>query len=146
MDVLVIEDEPRLRAAVVRDLRRAGFQVAEAATAETALTLAASGPPSVVVTGVHLGPGLDGFALGAEMLRRWPEVGMVYMTNHPEALDGRLLGPREHYVVKPLMPETLLNTVSRLMSAWAPGRTPPWAGLGHAVASVLGLAGARREP
>jgi hypothetical protein len=80
------------------------------------------------------------------MLRRWPEVGMVYITCQPDALDGRLLGPREHYVVKPVPPETLLHTVRRLMPAWAPGRTPPWVGLGQAVAAALGIAGAPRGP
>jgi DNA-binding response OmpR family regulator len=151
MDVLVVEDEPLIREAVARDLREAGFRVAEAATAKAALAVAeeaaaASGPPLVVVTGLHLGPGLDGLALGAEMLRRWPEVGMVYITCHPAALDGRLLGPSEHYVVKPVTPETLLHAVRRLMPTWASGRTPPWAGLGQAVAAALGFTGALKGP
>ena len=151
MDVLVVEDEPLIREAVARGLREAGFRIEEAATAEAALALtekaaAASGPPFVVVTGLHLGPGLDGLSLGAEVLRRWPEVGVVYMTCHPDALDGRLLGPREHYVVKPVAPETLLHAVRRLMPAWAPGRTPPWVGLGHKVVAALGLAGTPRGP
>ena len=151
MDVLVVEDEPLVREAVRRDLREAGFRVAGAATAEAALALveeaaAASGPPSVVVAGLHLGPGMGGLALGAEVLRRWPEVGIVYITCHPDALDGRLLGPREHYIVKPVASETLRHAVRRLMPAWAPGRIPPWAGLGNAVAAALGFAGAPRGP
>ena len=149
MDVLVVEDEPLVREAAACVLREAGLRVAEAATAEAALALAeeaaaAGGPPPVVVTGLHLGPGLDGLALGTEVLRVWPEVGMVYITCRPDALDGRMLGPREHYIVKPVAPATLLHAVRRLMPAWAPGRVPAWAGLGHAVAAALGLAGAPR--
>ena len=149
MDVLVVEDGPLLREAVARDLREAGHRVGEAATAEAALAIAeaaaaASGPPPVVVTGLHLGPGRDGFSLGAEALRRWPEVGVVYVTCRPDALAGRLLGPREHYVVKPVAPEALRQAVRRLMPAWAPGRTPSWAGLGQAVAAALGLVGAQK--
>ena len=151
MDVLVVEDEPLVREAVARELREAGYKVGEAASAEAALATAeaadaaASGPPPVVVTGLHLGPGRDGLSLGAEVLRRWPEVGVVYVTCRPDALAGRLLGPREHYVVKPFAPEALRQAVRRLMPAWAPGRTPPWAaGLGQAVAAVLGLAGAQK--
>lgn len=69
MDVLIVEDEPGVREAVAHDLREAGFQVAETATAEAALAAAeeaaaASGPPPVIVTGLHLGSGLDGLALG----------------------------------------------------------------------------------
>ncbi len=150
LDVLVVEDEPLAREAVARELREAGYQVGEAASAEAALATAeaaaaASGPPPVVVTGLHLGPGRDGLFLGAEVRRRWPEVGVVYITCRPDALGGRLLGPREHYVVKPFAPETLRQAVRRLMPAWAPGRTPPWAaGLGQAVAAALGLAGAQK--
>jgi DNA-binding response OmpR family regulator len=142
MDVLVVEDEPQVREAVARDLREAGFRVAEAASAAAALAAAEAaaatggGPPPVVVTGLHLGPDPDGLALGAEVLRRWPEAGVVYLTRRPDALEGRLLGPREHYLVKPFAPDALLHAVRRL--------TPAWAGLGHAVAAALGLAGAPR--
>lgn len=151
MDILVVEDEPLIREAVARDLREAGFRVGEAATAEAALALAeeaaaTSGQPFVVVTGLHLGPGLDGLALGAEVLRRWPEVGVVYMTCHPDTFDGRLLGPREHYVVKPVVHETLRHAVRRLTPAWALVRMPPWVGLGQAVAGALSLTGAPRGP
>ena len=151
MDVLVVEDEPLVREAATRMLREAGFQIAEAATADAALALveeaaAKNGLPSVIVTGLHLGSGPDGLALGREVLRRWPEVGMVYITCHPETLDGRLLGPREHYIVKPIAPETLLHAVRRLMPAWAPGWTPSWAGLGNAVAAALGAAVTPRGP
>ena len=119
MDVLVVEDGPQMREAVARDLREAGHRVGEAATAEAALATAeaaaaASGPPPVVVTGLHLGPGRDGLSLGAEMRRRWPEVGVVYATGHPDSFDGRLLGPRERYVVKPFSPAALLGAVRRL--------------------------------
>ena len=150
MDVLVVEDDPLVRGAVARDLREAGYRVGEAAAAEAALAIAeaadaaAGGPPPVVVTGLHLGPGRDGLFLGAEVLRRWPEVGVVYITCRPDALEGRLLGPREHYVVKPVAPEALRQAVRRLMPAWAPGRMPSWAGLGQAVAAALGLAGAQK--
>jgi hypothetical protein len=79
------------------------------------------------------------------VLRRWPEVGVVYITCRPVAIEGRLLGPREHYDVKFVAPVALRHAVRRLMPAWAPGRTPSWAGLGQAVAAALGLAGAQKR-
>ncbi len=69
----------------------------------------------MLVADLHLGPGMDGLSLGALALRRWPQVGVVYATGHPEALDGRSLGPRERYVVKPFAPAALLRAVRRLM-------------------------------
>ncbi len=120
MDVLVVEDEPLVREVAVAALRDAGFRVAGAASAEEALALAESGaaggrPPAVVVTDLRLGPGMDGLALGAEARRRWPGVGVVYATGHPDRFDGRLLGPRERYVVKPFASGALLGAVRRLM-------------------------------
>jgi DNA-binding response OmpR family regulator len=150
MDVLVVEDGPGVREAVARHLRHAGFKVGEAASAEAALVIAEaaaaeSGPPSVIVTGVHLTPGPNGLALGAEVLRRWPEVGVVYMTCRPDVLHGRLLGPREHYLVKPVAPEALLRVVGRLLPAWASGRIPSWEGLRHTIAAALSGGSAQRE-
>ena len=121
MDVLVVEDEPLVREAVAAVLRGAGFGVAEAASAEEALALAGSGghgggggAPAVVVADLRLGAGMDGLALGAEARRRWPGVGVVYATGHPDSFDGRLLGPRERYVLKPFAPAALLGAVRRL--------------------------------
>ncbi len=118
MDVLVVEDDLLVRESTAAALREAGFSVAEAASAEEGLALAesaAGGPPPVVVADLHLGPGMHGLALGTEARKRWPEVGVVYATGHPDELDGRLLGPRERYVVKPFAPGALLGAVRRLM-------------------------------
>lgn len=119
MDVLVVEDEPLVREVAVAVLREAGFSVAEAVSAEEALALAESddhggGPPDVLVADLRLGPGMDGLCLGVEARKRWPGVGVVYATGHPESFDGRLLGPRERYVVKPFTPAALLGAVRRL--------------------------------
>ncbi len=120
MDVLMVEDEPLMRESAAAVLRDAGFTVAEAASAEEALSLAecdaaADGPPPVVVVDLHLGPGMDGLAFAAEARRRWPGIGLVYATGHPDNLDGQLLGPRERYLVKPYAPAALLGAVRRLM-------------------------------
>lgn len=119
MDVLLVEDERLVRESAAALLRDDGLAVVEAACAEEALALAetAGRPPIVLVTDLHLGPGMDGLALGDEALRRWPGVGVVYATGHPGSLDGRLLRPRERYVVKPFTRAALLGAVRRLMPA-----------------------------
>ncbi|GAA0578099.1 hypothetical protein GCM10009416_15830 [Craurococcus roseus] len=119
MQVLLVEDERLLRESAAALLRDAGFTVTEAASAEEALALVASDPgrpaPAVVVTDLHLGPGMDGLAFGQHARRHWPEVGIVYATGHPDGLDGHLLGPRERYVVKPFTHAALLGAVRRLV-------------------------------
>ena len=117
MDVLVVEDEPLVRESAVAVLREAGFSAAGVASAEEALALAERAddrPPAVVVADLRLGPGMDGLCLGVEARRRWPGVGVVYATGHPECFDGRLLGPRERYVVKPFAPAALPGALRRL--------------------------------
>jgi CheY-like chemotaxis protein len=118
MDVLLVEDEELAREAAAEALRHAGLEVAEAATAEEALRIAeADGDgPKVVVTDLRLGPGMDGLTLGAEALRRWARIGVVYATGNPQEFDGRLLGPTERYVVKPYTPANLLQAVRRAMA------------------------------
>ena len=79
MDVLLVEDEPLVRAAAADALRDAGLVVAEAACAEQALAMgsAAKEPPAVVVADLRLGPGMDGLALGAVATRKMAEAAMV---------------------------------------------------------------------
>ena len=129
MDVLLVEDEPLVRELLSEALHDAGLDVAEAPDAETALLSAApeadaSGSPVVVVTDVDLGPGLDGVALAAEARRRWPHVGVVYITGRPSNLNGHALGARDRFLPKPFVPDTLVRTVRALMASRSAPRHP----------------------
>jgi DNA-binding response OmpR family regulator len=120
MDVLLVEDEALIREMLAEDLADAGLDVAEASSAEAALGAAtaagkAGRPPSVLVTDVNLGGGMDGLALSAEMRRRWPEVGVVVMTGRPANLDGRRPDPREVCLLKPFGPPRLAAAVHHLL-------------------------------
>jgi DNA-binding response OmpR family regulator len=120
MDVLLVEDEPLVRELLSEALHEAGLEVAEAPDAETALGAAppredAPGPPVVVVTDVDLGPGINGVALAAEARRRWPGVGVVYITGRQSNLNGHALGARDRFLPKPFVPDALVRTVRALM-------------------------------
>ena len=120
-DVLVVEGEALVRRMVAEALRDAGLRVAEAASAEAALRAVDATPerpPDVLVTGIRLGPGaLDGRALAAELRRRAPNVGVVYLAGRPadlaedDASDGR-----ERWLLKPFEPARL----ARMVCAMAP--------------------------
>ena len=121
MDVLLVEDEALVRETLAEDLSDAGLAVAEAPTAETALdTVTAAGgsvqPPSVIVTDVNLGHGMDGLAFVAEARRRWPEVGIVVMTGNPANLNERHPDPREVCLLKPFAARRLAAAVRRVMA------------------------------
>src|SRR5262249_20544350 len=70
--VLIVEDDPTIRAAVVRALTAKDYAVATAHTAMTGLQLAVSERPDVVVLDLGL-PDLD----GREVLRRIRAVSKV---------------------------------------------------------------------
>ena len=88
-DVLVVEDQTLVRRMVAEALRDAGLRVAEADSAEAALRAvdaAPERPPDVLVTAVALGPdAMDGRALAAELRRRSPGLGVVYLGGRPAA-------------------------------------------------------------
>ena len=122
MDVLLVEDEPSIRELLAEDMADAGLDVAEAPSAEVALeTVNAAGEagrsPCVFVTDVNLGGGMDGLALAREVRRRWPEVGVVYVTGRPSKLDGHALGARERFLPKPFAPAALVRAVRGLVGA-----------------------------
>jgi CheY-like chemotaxis protein len=121
MDLLVVDDEPLVRQSVVECLQDAGFEVSDAAHAEAALAVAAAdGPPAVLVTDVNLklGSGFCGIALAAVMRRRWPQLGVLYVTGHPECLTGRRLGARERCLAKPFSSAKLTRAVRDLMPSY----------------------------
>lgn len=129
MDVLLVEDEPLIRTLLWEVLQDAGLEVAEASNAEAALSVAVpvagpEDPPAVVVTDVDLGRGMDGIALAREARRRWPGVGIVFMTGRPSNLDGHALGARDRFLPKPFLPDALVGTVRGLMGS--PRRPRPF--------------------
>lgn len=113
MDVLVVEDEAMLREAIAERLGDEGLSVAEAEAAEEMVAVAsrADGPPPVVVTDIELGPGMDGLALGAELRRRWPGIGIIYVTGRPSRLSGHALGTGERFLPKPFALAALTRAV-----------------------------------
>jgi len=116
MDVLVVEDEALVREVVTAGLAGDGLEVAEVPSAEQALALSeATGAPDAVVTDVELGRGMNGFALAAEVLRRWPGTGVVIMTGNPEGVQAHSFGEQERFLTKPFGNARLVSTVRELM-------------------------------
>jgi two-component system, cell cycle sensor histidine kinase and response regulator CckA len=87
--VLVVEDEPQVRAIAARALTTAGFEVLQAANGAAALALVKSQdkPLHVIVTDVVM-PELNGPELARAVLAIEPEMSLVFMSGFPEAMQG----------------------------------------------------------
>ncbi len=87
--VLLVEDEPPLLKLAERALKRAGFEVMTAASAEEALEMLEGGAPRplALVSDVVM-PGMDGLALARRMRERDPSLPVLLVSGYAEAALG----------------------------------------------------------
>jgi NO-binding membrane sensor protein with MHYT domain/CheY-like chemotaxis protein len=91
--ILVVEDEPAVRAIVGEQLRSLGYDVQLAGDADQALALLRNHRFDLMLTDVVMPGRLNGKGLADEVGRSWPGVRVVFMSGYSEnALlnDGRL--------------------------------------------------------
>jgi two-component system alkaline phosphatase synthesis response regulator PhoP len=113
--VLVVEDELKI-ARLVRDyLHQAGFAVLEAADGVSALSLARSEKPDMVVLDLGL-PEMDGLDV-TRRLRATSSVPIIMLTARSEESDrivGLELGA-DDYIVKPFSPKELVARIRAVL-------------------------------
>ncbi len=113
--ILVVDDQPANLRVVGALLSRHGYEVATAGNGDEALQLASARVPDLLLLDTMM-PGMDGFALLAE-LRRRPQLQAVPVMFLAVAQDRELLlrafdAGAVDYVTKPFMPEELLARVN----------------------------------
>ena len=83
--LVVVEDEPEVRALAVTVLDSLGYRVAEADTAAAALKLLASmSEVDLLLSDVALGGDMNGFKLAEEAMRVMPDMKVLYMSGHAD--------------------------------------------------------------
>ena len=121
--ILVVDDEPRI-VQIARDyLERGGFRVVTAGDGRSALSLARSAKPDLVVLDLAL-PGLDGLDV-TRALRKESELPIIMLTARADEAD-RLVGLElgaDDYVVKPFSPKELVARVRAVLRRWDGART-----------------------
>jgi DNA-binding response OmpR family regulator len=124
--VLVVEDSPEFRGVLVPLLRTEGFQVEEAADGETAVAVARSAEPSVVVLDLNL-PKLDGVEV-CRQIRTFSDAYVIMLTAKGDEVD-KLIGlsvGADDYMTKPFSPRELVARIRAMLRrprAGAPGAT-----------------------
>ncbi len=121
--ILVVDDHEPNRFAVGSVLRRAGYQVLEAASSPQALAVlrGAEPVPEVAIIDVRL-PEVSGFELARQIAAdpHLPHIPVVHIS--AEANDARdrvqgLEGGASAYLASPVAPEELLATVDKVLAA-----------------------------
>jgi DNA-binding response OmpR family regulator len=124
-DVLVVEDEPRMRGLLVQALEDEGHRVRSVEDGLAGLMLLRSEPIDAAAVDVSL-PGMSGVELCRHVRREGLTVGIVLVTAR-DGLEDRILGldsGADDYLVKPFALEELVARVRALVrrSATAGGR------------------------
>src|SRR5688500_20407508 len=119
--ILVVDDRPDSRYATTRVLAGAGFDVRETATGRDALRLARTSP-DLILLDVAL-TDIDGFEVCRRLksdvaTRGIPVVHKTSVYRDPDHRRQGLAAGADEYLVDPIAPEALLETVRRLL----PGR------------------------
>ena len=113
--VLLVEDDPLVRAAASEHLGRAGYRVISAASGQDALLESEKhhGTIDLVLTDIVLGGGMLGVELASKLRERTPEVAVAFMSAYPTRTlirEGRL-SPGNTSLEKPFTRESLLRHV-----------------------------------
>lgn len=119
--VLVVDDEPAIRLVCRLNLQTAGFETIEAPDGETALDLARSERPDLILLDIML-PKADGFTVAKELVAaaETREIPIVFITARSDVKDQRrgYDAGGVAFVTKPfdpdLLPETVRATIERV--------------------------------
>lgn len=113
---LVVDDEPRLRQALVRLMQGAGFRCVEANSAQDALAILDREPFELVLSDMRM-PGMDGASLLRRIRERHPDVAVVMITAvaEVEVAVSCLSAGAMDYITKPFIFEEVRARVTQAL-------------------------------
>ena len=116
--VLVVDDEPAVRAIAARSLEYGGFRVVEAPDGADAIQLVdRHGPPQIVLTDLMM-PGVGGAELARRLKERWPALPIVFMSGYSaeELRRQGAIGFEGELIQKPFTPDGLVRSVAAALA------------------------------
>jgi signal transduction histidine kinase len=117
--ILVVDDEPTIRALLVDVMTAQGYRVLEAADAASALALFSSAdPPDLLVTDVGLPGPLNGPQLADALRGLRPELPVLFITGYAESqvIDDTHLESGMRVLTKPFTLDTLERRIQALLT------------------------------
>ena len=129
LTILLVEDEPAVRAIAARSLEFGGFRVIQAGDGAAALeAVARNGPPSLVLTDLMM-PGIGGAELAHRLRKLWPDLPILFMSGYStEDLHARgIAGAADVTIQKPFTLDGLIASVAGALARGVPAREGPTA-------------------
>jgi DNA-binding NtrC family response regulator len=115
-EILVVDDEARMRDLIAKVLAREGYSVRPLARGQDVLQALAAGPADLVISDIRM-PEMDGLTLLREVKRMAPETSVLLMTafgSIDTAVQAIKAGAYD-YVTKPFKMDELIVVVRRAM-------------------------------
>lgn len=123
--VLVVEDDDAIRLVLRMNLEEGGFNVTEAADAETAITILEKEPPDVMIVDMRL-PGMHGLDL-VRRVRAASQMPIIIVTANTDSHDVvvGLEAGADDYVTKPFVAKELMARVRTQFRKTVPPEAVP---------------------
>jgi PAS domain S-box-containing protein len=115
--VLLVEDDPNVRAVVMRELAGRGYEVTEATDGENALERArrATSPFDAVITDLAM-PRMDGLALARHLSESHPALPVLFISGHPDdQAMQQILESDRPLLQKPFTGEELIRRLDEML-------------------------------
>lgn len=114
---MIVEDEAAIREFEAINLKRVGYTVVEAGSAEEALQIYDNDIEGFDIALLDISmPGMDGFTLCKELRKRSETIGIIMLTARTQEMDKitGLMQGADDYITKPFSPTELLARVDSL--------------------------------
>lgn len=114
--VLVVEDEPLVRMAIVDHLEDEGFLVIEASNADEAVAILVTNlTVKIMFTDIDMPGGMDGLKLAAAVRDRWPPLKIVVTSGHRQVNVGDLPAAAQFFP-KPYNPDAIVSIFREMIA------------------------------
>jgi DNA-binding response OmpR family regulator len=123
--ILIVDDDALLRRSLAFNLKKAGYGVNTATSAEDALAQVRLNPPNLVLLDIGL-PGIDGLDALRLLRQQMAEIPVIFVTARRRELDqvvGLELGA-DDYVTKPFDVDVLLSRIKAVLRRSSPPARP----------------------
>jgi CheY-like chemotaxis protein len=112
--VLIVEDEILIRLYLADSLRKAGYDVIEAATADEALdVLKSSQHIDLIATDIRMPGSVDGLGLAARLRYERPDLRIVVLSAHLAELPSADLA--DAFIQKPYLVNSVIAAIRKLL-------------------------------